>query len=410
MSEIKDGIHYYQRESDAAEAVAVRPPVGYDGIKKHGVVLIIHGVGEFSDGTLQNLENVMTGFDYDGDGPRQREDAVLYPAFRSEADKRGYIIVVVTYKNAFNPNDVDYALNLVERDFSVDRTREAIIGFSWGGRELMRYLTSSALAPRRLALAVLCAPVNPGGNLQYIVDARLQVIGISYQEDPRVDPSNLKAIIAGINKLAPEIKPYLIELPGRAHGGLSEIQASTHTLIPQHVLAYLDSVSTENRKQYPTTGIAKPVDPAPTDPTLTAVFNITKDQVVTTSSFELDASASTGVKDGADGYIWDVRPITGLYGFVVNGGAWGGPKKLLTGLVNGTYEVKLTTKSKTGATTQAVAILTVNLIPTATKTVKSFAFGSVTFTDESSEPAVVTSVTHEKRVTIKTNQGVTYEF
>lgn len=382
MKTYENGIYYYTRESDAAEAVAIRPPLGYDGSKPCPVWLIIHGVGERSDGNLDNLRNVMTGFDYDGIGPRGREDAVLYPAFRAEADKRGHIIIVVTYKDNFNPNDIDYALNTAEADFNVDRTREAVIGFSWGGREVMRYLTSSPAAPRRLALAVICAPVNPGGNLQYVVDARLQLIGITYQEDPTVSPANVKAIITGINKLNPEIGAYYIELPGKAHGGLSEIQAGTYAIIPQHIMAYLDSVSTTNRKQYPTS-TAKPTEPVTEKPggTLIAKASFTG----TGPDIALDGRQSTGWSSAR----WQVSQVPDgvnkYAAIVVEGAGWITGKAKLP--KQGTYVIDLFVKDATGKEAKDSLTINYGAAQPVPKTVQAFnsATDLITYSDGSTE-------------------------
>lgn len=377
----ENGIWYYTRESDEKEGFGVRPPAGYDGTKQCPMWIIIHGRGELSDGNIDNLRNVMTGFDYDGAGPRQREDAVLYPAFRSEADKRGHILVVVTYKTSFQPNDFDYVLNTCEADFSVDRTRVGAIAFSLGGGELLKEITYSAVAARRFNIVVLAAPVNPGGNYQVIADARLQVIGISYYKDPVVASSNIKNIIAGISAKNPQIKPVYIELPGEAHGGLREIQEGTAAVIPQHIMAYMDSTSTADRKQYPTS-TEKPTEPVPTQPstgTLTAKASYTG----TGPEISLDGRGSTGWASAR----WSVSQVPdGVNKFatiVTEGAGWITGKAKLP--KQGIYVIDLFVKDAAGKEAKDTITINYGAVQPPPKTVTAFELDVITFSDGSQE-------------------------
>lgn len=368
--QIINGIHYYPRESDAREGFLVVPPVGYTTDKKYPVHFIVHGVGERGAGLLENLMNLSMGFDYDGAGPLPRQYALLTGDLRANANKHGHIVVMVNYPVNFDPSDVDFVLNTVEADFSVDKTRINGVGFSWGGREMIRYIVSSAARAQRFAMVILASPVNPGGNLQYIVDAKLQVIGITCQEDPTVSPSNVKAIITGINAKNPSLKAVYIELPGKGHSGLMEFLNGNNPYIPQTMFSYLDAISTLDRKQYPTS-ITKPVDPIPPQPSvveLIADFNLNDGDVITTPTFTLDASKSKGVKTGYDAYVWGVLPVTGPW-MKLSGGAYGGPTKVVTELGNGSYAIELTVKDKAGKEAKKKVNVTAKLgatVPTPT--------------------------------------------
>lgn len=351
MKTIENGIHYYPRESDAKEGFLARPPAGV--IK--GQWLIIHGVGERGAADLEALKNVALGWDYDGTGPMERQYGLLTPELIAQADKHGTLLVIVNYPTNFDPSDIDFVMNTIESDpaFKVDKTRWGIIGFSWGGREVMRCLTSTAQKAARFAVAVVCAPVNPGGNLQYIVDAKLQLIGTTYSIDPRVSSSNVQAIITGINKLGPVIKPVYIEWPINypgAHGTFNEMLNGTDKLIPQSIYDYMDSVSTLERKQYPSSIIVEPpiVQPPPTAATAVASYTGAG------PSIRLIGDKSTGWKTGYEGTWSFVSGPAGVTSKQVFPGGSNFINASATLPVQGTYVFRL---NLTGATPVDVTVV-----------------------------------------------------
>lgn len=329
-----DGIDYYERISDAEEAFAVRVPKGYPSQGKYKVLMLVHGRGELSPGTVENLKNVVLGFDYDGAGPLPRQYAIMTPEAIANADRTNTILVIVTYPNEFNPNDFDYVLDQVELNYQVDRTREFIIGFSLGGGAVLRNITSSAVAARRLAGAFTAAPVNWAGNLQYVADAKLQLVGVTYETDPTVPSANIKGIIAKLNSLNPEVPGYLKVYPGNAHGGLNELLSS------REFWDYIEQATTENRLKYPVSGSGTgPVIPPPVVGLPVPEFNIKDGQVITTPEFTLDGSASKGAAE----FYWEVNreEAPWIYPILV-GGTVGGPLKTVKNLVNGKYSARLT--------------------------------------------------------------------
>jgi dienelactone hydrolase len=348
-----DGIDYYEGVSDAQEAFAVRPPKGYPSLGKYKVLVIIHGVGERTagPGTIENLKNVVLGFDYDGAGPLPRQYAIMTPESVANADRTGTILVIVTYPTEFNPNDFDYVLDQVELNYQVDRTREFILGFSLGGGAILRNITSSAVAARRLAGAFAAAPVNWAGNLQYVADSKLQLVGVTYETDPRVPSSNIKNVIAKLNALNPEIPGVLTVYPGNAHGGLNELLAG------REMWDYIEVATTENRLKYPIAGSVKPppvvVLPVPD-------FNIINEQVIKTTEFTFDASASKGATE----YYWAVnREEPPWIGHIMEGGTVGGPLKRITNLQPGKYSVQLTINKSYASTKRYFTVKLDSTVP-----------------------------------------------
>lgn len=287
MSKIINGIHYYEKESDAKEGFAVIP-TGKDG---SGIVIVIHGIGEVGDGSLNQLQNIMEGWDYDGDGPRPREFAMPIPEYKKNLKDFNILGVHINYKSSFTLSDFDYVINTVVADFKGNRNCVSAICFSLGGNQLIPFITSSVENAKKLVLAVLCAPVNPGGNWLNVVDAKLQVIGTSYAVDKRVPSDNVKRAIADINRLNPTIKPVYKEWPGENHGTLNEMMADPA------IFQYMNSVSTSDRKQF--TFGTTPIPPVVVPPTtsIKAVASYTG----TGPAIRLIGEKSTGWKTGYEG-------------------------------------------------------------------------------------------------------------
>lgn len=215
---ITDGVHYYDRESDAKEGFAVRPRPG-----KAGIFILCHGMGERGAGLKPNLVNVVDGFDYDGDGPLPRQ----YPIETAEAEAFAAAynahLVTVNYPTEFNPNDFDYVIDTCIADFPVDEQKIGIIGFSLGGGAVLRYVTSSVERAKRLSFAVAAAPVNWATTHKNVVDAGLQMICTTCENDPVVSPSNVKDFVSKVNALNPKLPAKLIIYKGNAHSGFSEV-------------------------------------------------------------------------------------------------------------------------------------------------------------------------------------------
>jgi dienelactone hydrolase len=298
-------ITIFPRISDDGKTVyrpdgySVQVPQGYDRSKKYPSLIVVHGVGELGNGTYADIMNVTFGFDYDGPGPLQRQYAISSDEFKAAIDQYGFIGIVVNYSNEFNPTDFDAVMNEVEKNFAVDLTREGIIGFSLGGGAILRDITSSLARAKRWVVAVACAPVNWATDLKNVRDANLQLIGITGRTDPRVDPSNIKGVVAALNAMNPATPADLIILPYDGHTGLNEMLARSHPNVPQNIYEYIKSVSTDERRPYPTntsTGQPPVITPPPAGNTK-AVTSFTLAQ----NTARLIGSKSTGYQSGLDG-------------------------------------------------------------------------------------------------------------
>ena len=330
-----DGVHYYEREDNSKEGFAIRPAKG----TSRPMLIITHGIGERGAGLLANLQNLIEGFDYDGAGPLPRQYAFENETIETFAAKYDIHLVTVNYPDTFEPNDYTYVIGVVLAEYSVDKTRVYIDGFSLGGGAVLKYVTSSVANASLLAGAFACAPVNWATTHKNVADARLQVVGTTCEVDRTVSPSNVKDFVAKVNAFNPEFPAYLIIYPGEAHSGFNEFLAEENTW------KWMVANSTAKRIPFtrPTGTTPMPVpDPVPT--TTTSELNITDGQVVTGSELLLDASASKG----ATSYYWELNRIETppWSGHLLEGGTLGGPKKKAVKLAPGKYQVQVTVNNK----------------------------------------------------------------
>jgi hypothetical protein len=332
---------YYPRVSLTSEVYrqqgyAVIKPTNYNPAKAYPVWLLIHGRGERGEGKIANLRNVVQGFDYNGDGIR--EEAVATDDFKKAINLYQFLAVVVTYGNEFNPTDINFVLNDVEKNWSVDRSREAIIGFSLGGGSVVRYVTSSQENADRLATAIACAPVNWGTNYSYIKNSSLPFIVTTNQTDNVVSPSNAKTIVANSNALNPVPLTHLVVFPLSGHGSINEMLKLKYPGVPELIYTYLNRITNIQPKIYgDTVIISPPVEPRPTNKA--PVINLTDISVTTTTGL-MTLNACTSV--GYDYITWTAFQVpTGvnIYSNFFPGGA-GACKVSAAFKTEGTYGIK----------------------------------------------------------------------
>lgn len=306
---IQEGnIVFYPRISDDEKTVyrrvayALTLPANYDKSKPWAATLMVHGKDERGKGKMATLYNLMYGMDYDGAGPLGRQYAIATPASLAEMNEEGVIGIWVNYETDLSPADINYVLEEVAKEYNIDETCRIGIGFSLGGGVMLRYVTSSLENAKTFNIVVACAPVNSAGNLQYVADAKLQLILTTNQTDPIVSPTNAKTVYNKLMALNPVIKPQLIIFPFNGHGSINEWLAGDHKYIPQSMYKYNKASSTVERKQYPVTGDSVP--PTPTTPTTPTVepkavvsYSITGNQAV------LKGTESTGWAKGYEG-VW----------------------------------------------------------------------------------------------------------
>lgn len=377
-------------------------PTNYSASKQYPVVMNIHGIGELSEGKLANLRNVVQGFDY-GSGVRQY--AIATDDFKKAVNLYGFIGIVPTYGNNLSVSDINFILDEVEKNWSVDRSREALIGFSLGGGAVVRYMTSSLANARRISLAVPCSPVDWATTLKNVVDANLQVIGATNRTDGRVSPENIKRIASGINALNPAIPADLIIFPEDGHGSVNRMLALSDPSVPQSIYAYLLSISNASPKPYPTSTTAPPVVVPP--PTGGPVIKLVPVNITTTGTVSLEACESTGYSD----FTWNVFSVpkgANPYTPYLKGSGYCRTTAVFT--IEGAYGIKAQACKGTVCVTDTLYITYQKTSVPVPHIPKSFSNGLLLFSDGSTEQGTVTGITADKKITVKTTDGTIYEF
>lgn len=386
---------------------------------KNILEIAIHGVGERSGGTLENLKNLVEGFDYNNDGIR--EAGFVTPDMKKAVDLFGIIMIIPTYENNtfFEPAKINQLYDYAKSIYSI-YDKMALTGFSLGGEAVIKYITSSLANASRVAYAIPCAaPKN-------IIDAaipgsvNLPVHCFHNDKDDRVDVSNTLGIVADLNKSNPALKALYTIFRKDGHGGNIEAWSLTPPKAPngqgfidaaENIYQVVtDVLATGKPRQMKSGAVIQPTPtPSPVQPAqvaLTADFNMSDGQVITTTTFDMDASNSTGVKPDWDGYKWDVKPVgpaAGKQYGVRADGAYGGPKKKLIDIVDGQYEIVLTVRNSTGSTAQKKVVVTAKI--GVAKTVVAFDSSTdiATYSDGSTEKA--TAVLKDGKWTIKNSAG-----
>lgn len=372
-----NGVYYFPRESDSKEGFGVRPPKNYTPDKKYPVVVLVHGIGERGQGDIPALQNVVDGFDYDGAGPLPRQYAIETTEFEAMIERFQFIGVTVNYPTDFRPNDITYVLDTIEAAFPVDKSREAVIGFSWGGKAVLDYIVASLANAKRLAFAVAAAPVNSTTNVQNVIDAGLQFIGTTCEEDPRVPPENVKRFVNSIATTNP--KPVLIIYPGNAHSGFLEV------INQPWIFEYLLKTSRDNPIQFVAPGATQPgttpVGPVP----------IQMQAVVAYSGvgpvYKLDATKSIGYRYAA----WRVVKVpdgVNLYNPMIKGAGY--ERAEFTAPKPGAYELEMILTDANGRQITEKFTIIYGTVPIPPKTVEGFDSTTdlITYSDGSTEKGI----------------------
>jgi hypothetical protein len=397
-------------------ACAVKLPDSFPGAstKKWKWGIICHGMGERSDGRQSHLEQLaVKGFDWNNDGVA--DSFFISEDMKKAVDLHETIIVVPTYSNFFEPETVNRIYDHIIANFQGQGTF-LFEGFSLGGQAVFKYISSSEGNAKRVHLAVPVAA--PYGLVSAATAAKYGPVihAFSNDKDDRVSSSNTTKQISDINGQNPVVKAQYTLFRVDGHGGDKEAMALTPPKAPggqgvidaaETIWQLNDAIVAGTRRQIKTGTIPTPAPaPSPTPSLLTANFNLSDGQEINTTVFEMDASASTGVKTDWEGYKWDVKPVgpaAGKQYGVRPDGSYGGPKKKLIDIVDGQYEIILTVKSVTGSTATKKVIVTAKIGVAKTLTGFDSSTDIATYSDGSTEKA--TAVLANGKWVIKNSSG-----
>lgn len=388
-------VEYYPKRDDKWNVIRqvaymVFTPDNYPGTKKWPWEMAVHGVGEWSAGTIENLKNLADGFDYDGDGQRDDGPPFAIADMKKAVDQYGIVLVVPTYESNtfFEPAQVNYVYDQVKAKYSVV-DKMLLTGFSYGGGATMKYISSSAANAARVAYAVPCAATNSMTDASVVTKAGLPVHFFSNDNDDRVNVSNTKTMYNALIAASPTIKPLMTIFRRDGHG--SNIEAwslappkapggSGFTDAAENIYqAYIDIMANGPRQMKSGTVIS----PTPTDPPPTTTKQAIVSYTQAGNVVVLDGQKSTGWTSGLEGSwslasapagvaSWDVFPKGSNY--IVAGAVL--PK---TGQYS--FLFKLGTETKTVDLTYGKAPVKFDPVT-----------GMLTYSDGSTEKVTVTAV------------------
>jgi predicted esterase len=345
-------------------------PEGYgtDPSVTYPIMIFCHGVGEA--GSSEAAAEALYSH-----GPLGFAKAGHRMEYTNPADGKQYrYILLALQAPAWSPSasQIAYCLNNeIFPKYKIDRTRVIITGLSAGGDVTLNAITTTGIAPLFTA-AIPMSPASSGNtqNIAVTVAAGIRSWGFSGNNDGGFT-SNLNAFSAKLNQVAPGAARVFIYVGG--HGGWSTFYDPVYksNLWGGSMNVYEFGLAASRG----TTWVPAP----PPSSAARAMFNMNDGDTVRASTFEIDGSASENVRTDWEGYLWGIKPVLGgSWGAQVAGGAYGGPKRNVINITNGTYELSLTVKTATGQTNTR----TINFIavlggttppPPATKTITNVA-------------------------------------
>lgn len=302
--------------------------------QKLKLVIAIHGHGERSAGTIDNLMNLLLGEDYNRDGVREGPPFVTAD-MKKAVNLFGLLMIVPSYESnegSLSVTKINALYDWAQSTYSV-HPKMMLTGFSAGGGSSLAFIKSSLDNANRCAYVVLCASTNPGGDKTIPGRAGLPVHVATNKTDPTVNKTSSQQIVADINATA-TLKALYTEFDRNGHGSNLEMWSLIPPKAPGGVgftdaaentwQVFNDIIITGKPRQMKS-GSVIPTPEPPSVPTTKAIVKFT----LSGSSLKLDGSGSTGWSNGLDGvwsfvsgpaglFSWDIFPGGSSY-IVANG-------------------------------------------------------------------------------------------
>jgi predicted peptidase len=189
---------YLSKVDNTLQPYQVFVPASYNKSKSFPLVIALHGMGGDENSYFQAY----------GQG-----------AFKTEAEKRGYIVACPKGRKPASmylgdaEKDVMDVIAEMKRDYNIDPDRIYLTGHSMGG-----FGTWSVATSHPDVFAAL-APVSGGGNPPMMSKiAHIPQLVVHGDTDPTVPVERSRVMVAAAKKLGAEIK--YIEVPGGDHGNV----------------------------------------------------------------------------------------------------------------------------------------------------------------------------------------------
>jgi hypothetical protein len=346
-------------------AFAILIPDSYTPSKKYAFGIFIHGVGERSGGTKEQLENLVLG-SKQPDGTRKWP--LVTDGMKRAVDQYDIIMAIPTYEGNtfFEPNKVNFVYDFVKANYNI-YDKMLISGFSLGGGAVFKYVTSSLSNANRVAYAIPCAAVSAIVDATIPGRANVPVHAFSNDSDPTVNVSNTKNQLNAINNSNPAIRALATIFRKDGHGGNNEAWDTTPPKAPggqgfidaaEDIYQVMNDIVRNGPRQMRsgtsvTTTTTRPPSTTTTTTKLPSTTTTTtqalvtaiagSDQTVNISTAFLDGSRSTGWKSATWEMIQYPEGVSPWYPVIQSGG-WVTTRLVLP--KEGTYVFELTTYSE----------------------------------------------------------------
>jgi len=323
-------------------------PSGYNsGSQTYPVLIFLHGMGELGNGN-SDLPSVLRN------GPPKLISQGKFPSsFTVNGQSQSFIVISPQFIDWPSPTDVSGVIDYVVSHYRVNTQKIYLTGLSMGGGAVWEYAGDNNTYASRIAAIVPVAgaswPEPYRANI--IAQAKLPVWATHNDQDPTVPTFYTNDYVTLINQDGGNPPARKSIFVSTSH------DAWTKTYDPN----YRESINGVSMNvyewmlQYSRGGSNPPPPPVNQPP----VANAGSSQTITlpTNSITLNGSASD--PDGSiASYVWSK-----LSGGTATIGSATTASTSVSGLVQGTYQFRLTVTDNKGATASSDVSVTVNAVP-----------------------------------------------
>jgi hypothetical protein len=300
-------------------------PNGFDPTKFYPLVVHLHGNGGNGNGSEADLEKLVRG-----ELPEEIQKAVDVFKF----------ICIATQVDTYSDGEVDHAIGNAVRALPININKRYLLGTSFGGGRLTRWLSKSVENAKKFAGAASSCGLNWLSTPKNIADAGLPIIFFHAQDDGTVGVAATNSAVSSINQYSMLVPAKKVLYETGQHWIWNKVFHSTErpwvgNETPRTLWDYLLMLEA-----------GKPVPVPMRIPSVEMIIDAGPDQVVSTQYAKLTGSNSTNYKSiswRATRYPSNVNP----WGIFYKGAGWHTVDVLLEN--EGAYEFELTGTDANGA-------------------------------------------------------------
>lgn len=300
-------------------------PNDFDPNKEYPLAVHLHGNGGNGSGSDADLEKLVKG-----ELPIEIQHAV---------DLYG-LIVIATQVNDYSDGEVDHAIGYAVRNLPINEAKRYLLGTSFGGGRLTRWLSKSVTNAKKIAGAVSSCGLNWLSTPKNIADAGTPVIFFHAQNDGVVGPNATHQAVSSINAFPMAVQAKKVIYPDGDHWIWNKVFHSserpwTGNEKPKTIWEYLLMLEA-----------GKPVPVPMLTPDTAMVVDAGPDQEVTSDRIKLNGSNSRNYKSLSWGILSN-PPGVNIWNIFYNGAGYHTVDAALE--KEGVYVFKLTVKDDKGA-------------------------------------------------------------